>query len=300
MIVMVGMVAGLFIAPDVMTNIAVSTERSMANLEKKSLQLPTGEIVTYLESVQDPKNNKPTIVLLHGFGANKDNFTRFAKHLTDYHVIIPDLVGFGESTRRQGLNYASDAQAFRIRQFLIKKQATQSHLGGSSMGGHIALAYGAKYPEGVKSLLLLNTGGFWQVPATPLFKNFGHGKHPLQVQTKADYIKLYKLTMHKPPFVPTPMLGSMAKISIANQDIEKNIAGQLIKDDIEARAKKVKVPTLVVWGENDLLLSPDTANYIKKIMPHSKVIMMPETGHLPMIEQPKRVAEDYLAFLAQK
>ena len=68
-----------------------------AGLVKKEIQVDSHRIV-YLEGGQGE-----TVLLLHGFAGNKDNWTYFAEPLIrDYHVVIPDLAGFGESTKRFG------------------------------------------------------------------------------------------------------------------------------------------------------------------------------------------------------
>ena len=212
------------------TQLAVDLERKVSGLEKKQLTLNTGEQIVYLEA-GDPKHE--TIVLLHGFGANKDNFTRFSRKLTDqYHVILPDSVGFGESSRIENAQYNSDAQATRLHQFITQLGIQQIHLGGSSMGGHISLAFAAKYPQQVKSLLLLDSGGFWSVPRMPIFANFGSGKNPLIIENEEDYLKLYQVVMSNPPFVPQFMLREFAQDSLKNAALERNISTQLATDPI--------------------------------------------------------------------
>ena len=78
----------------------VQNERNKANLEKKELTLASGDTMIYLEGGN--VKGEP-LLLIHGFGANKDNFLRLAKQLGDYHLIIPDLLGFGESSKPQRL-----------------------------------------------------------------------------------------------------------------------------------------------------------------------------------------------------
>lgn len=290
-----GLTACSHFNPQGTTQLAVDLERKVSGLEKKQLTLSTGEQIVYLEA-GDPKHE--TIVLLHGFGANKDNFTRFSRKLTDqYHVILPDSVGFGESSRIENAQYNSDAQATRLHQFITQLGIKQIHLGGSSMGGHISLAFAAKYPQQVKSLLLLDSGGFWSVPRMPIFANFGSGKNPLIIENEEDYLKLYQVVMSNPPFVPQFMLREFAQDSLKNAALERNISTQLATDPIEQRAKTVKTPTLVIWGKEDQLLDVKTTQTIKALMPQAQIIIMDNTGHLPMLEAPTKVAKDYLLFL---
>lgn len=69
-------------------------------------------------------------------------------------------------------------------------------------------------------------------------------------------------------------------------------------DSIEKRITGMTTPTLIVWGENDRVINVATAEILHKLMPNSKVILMPGTGHFPMFERPEQSAEDYLLFRA--
>ena len=86
---------------------AYSMERSRAGLQRKEIVLGDGTRMVYLEG-----GSGAPLLLVHGFGADKDNFTRVARWLTPhYRVIVPDLVGFGESTHLPDADYHYAAQA---------------------------------------------------------------------------------------------------------------------------------------------------------------------------------------------
>src|ERR1700710_1777563 len=92
---------------------AYAMERSRAGLVRKEIALADGTRMVYLEG-----GSGAPLVLVHGFGADKDNFTRVARYLTPhYRVIVPDLVGFGESTHRADVDYHYAAQARRLHAF---------------------------------------------------------------------------------------------------------------------------------------------------------------------------------------
>src|SRR5207237_6935059 len=102
-IVAVGFV---YLAPETVTHLAVTGERHRSGLVRKTIDLPGGLNCVYLEGGQ----GEP-LLLLHGFGADKDNFTRVARFLTPhYRVIVPDTIGFGESARPQEADYSPIAQ----------------------------------------------------------------------------------------------------------------------------------------------------------------------------------------------
>ena len=278
----------------------IQFERNKAKLEKKVLTLASGDTMTYLEGGNI--NGEP-LLLIHGFGANKDNFTRIARELNDCHLIIPDLLGFGESSKPMQADYRADAQAQRLHELLqAKGVASHIHIGGNSMGGAISVAYAAMYPDNVKSLWLLDSGGFWSVGfPKDRFDDDSFDNSPLLVKNTEDYFALYNLVMYKPPYIPKTVQAVFAQTNIANRDLHANILKQITADNVEARAKIIaqrNIPTLVVWGTEDKIIKPETATIMTKLMPQAQLIMMSEVGHVPMIEAVKETASDYKAFRA--
>ena len=105
--------------------------------------------------------------------------------------------------------------------------------------------------------------------------------------------------MFDPPYVPRAMLNVLARERIANFTLEQKIFEQLRGDNgLEARIKGLETPSLIVWGREDRAIHVGTADVLHALLPNSKVIVMDEIGHLPMIEAPERSADDYLRFRA--
>ncbi len=286
-------VALVYFMPETATTMAIDLERKRAGLSRKQIDLPGGLHYVYLEGGQ----GEP-LMLLHGFGANKDNFVRVARFLTPrYRVIIPDNLGFGESGHPSDADYRAGAQAVRLRNLARALGITKVHLGGSSMGGHISMMYAAHYPDEVQSLWLLDPGGIWSAPPGELRKVIAEGgENPLMAKSEDDFARIFKFVMSKPPFIPRPMLNVMAQERIDNYDLEKRIFMELSIDSIEEHVTGLKTPTLIVWGDNDRVINMATAGVLNKLMPDSQVIIMPGVGHLPMIEDPGKAALDYLKF----
>ena len=238
------------------------------------------------------------LMLLHGFGANKDNFIRVARFLTPhYRVIIPDHIGFGESSHPQDADYSAGVQAVRIRTLAKALGITKLHIGGSSMGGQISLMYAALYPDEVRSLWLLDPAGIWSAPPSELREIIVKtGENPLMARNEDEFAKIFAFVMADPPFIPRPMLNVMAKERIRNYELEKRILKEIAADSVEKYVTGLKTPTLIVFGDKDRVINPATAEVLHKLMPRSEVIIMPGIGHVPMLEQPHKSAEDYLKF----
>jgi pimeloyl-ACP methyl ester carboxylesterase len=282
-------------APERAVRAALAYERRLAGLERKEITLASGLRYAYLEG-----GRGAPLLLLHGFGADKDNFARVARYLTPrYRVIVPDHIGFGESSKPPQADYAPRAQAERLRALMRQLGVTKLHLGGNSMGGHIALTYAAQYPKEVESLWILNAAGVWSAPPSELRKTMAQtGENPMLVQDEDDFAQLVSLVTAKPLMIPRPFLDVVAQDRIKNFALEQRIFKQLAADSVEERIRGLAIPTLIVWGQQDRVLHPGSAGILQMLLIRSEVVMMQGVGHLPMLEEPERCSLDYLRFRA--
>ncbi len=280
-------------SPERLVSSALGYERSLAGLDRKETELPGGLRYVYLEG-----GRGEPLMLLHGFGANKDNFARVAKYLTPhYRVIIPDHIGFGESSKPAKADYSSRAQADHLRALARKLGVTQLHLGGNSMGGQIALTYAALYPKEVKSLWLLAPAGVWSAPQSETRKRIADtGQNPMIVKDEEEFALLVALVTAEPLPIPRRFLDVLAQERIRNQDLEQRIFKQLGADSVEQRIRGLATPALIVWGAQDRVLHPGSAGILQQLLTKSDAILMPGVGHLPMLEQSEKCALDYLKF----
>ena len=294
-------VVGCTTAPNTLavttTQKLIQYERSKSDLTTKSFTLSSGDKMIYVENGNVA--GEP-LLLIHGFGGNKDNFTRIADELERYHLLIPDLLGFGESSKPMTADYRSDAQAARLHELMqAKGVASNIHVGGNSMGGAISVAYAAKYPKDVKSLWLVDSAGFWSAGVPKSLESATLENNPLLINSKEDFYNLYDFVMYKPPYIPKSVKAVFAQDRIANKALESKILEQIVTDNVEERAKVIaeyNIPTLIVWGKEDNVIKPETAELMVNIMPHAQVIMMDDVGHVPMIEAVKETAKDYKGF----
>lgn len=245
----------------------------------------------------------PTVVLLHGFGANKDNWVRMAKHLTqDYHVIAIDLPGFGDSDKPENISYDVGSQAERVAQLMAELDIPRFHIAGNSMGGHIAALVAARHPSRVLSLGLLDNGGITAPKKSELFERLERGEpNPLVVYKPEDFDKLLEFVFVKQPPIPAALKAHFAAEALANQGHNDLIFSHL-RDryiPLEPELGKIKAPTLLLWGDQDRVLDVSSIDVMQPLLAKPSVIIMKSCGHAPMLERPEETAEHYRAFLSQ-
>jgi pimeloyl-ACP methyl ester carboxylesterase len=296
-LLIVVLVGWVYLAPESAVRAVYGLERHRSGLVRKEIGLPNGLRFVYLEGGPSDGRAEP-LMLLHGFGGDKDNFTRAARSLTPrYRVIIPDLTGFGESSHPAGADYAPPAQVERLRELAKALGIGKLHLGGSSMGGDLAMTWAVNHPGEVESLWLLDPAGVWSVPPKELDAyRRKTGRELLIVRSGKELGDTLAFAMSDAPFIPRPMLDVIARPRIANAVLEEGILRQIRADPMEARVRGLATPALIVWGDHDRVLDPRSAEVLHKLLPASRVVIMKGLGHLPMFEQPQRSADVYLAF----
>ncbi|MEQ9010849.1 alpha/beta fold hydrolase [Algiphilus sp.] len=287
-------VSVMVFAPRTATEFAIQFERRMASLEEHRLEA-AGFTIPYLETGEGP-----TLVLLHGFTANKDNFTRIARYLNrDFHLIIPDLPGFGEASAPRDAEYDASAQIPRLIAFLdALNLEAPVHLGGSSMGGFLAARLALAAPERVASLWLLAPGGLEGDTTSAIWQTYEEtGRNPLLPQTVADYEQTMEAVFHEPPSVPWFVRDTLAERTVARHDHYARILKQLRADvPLNGQVGAINTPTLLVWGMQDQVLHPSGAEAWTRAHADTRFVAMEGVGHLPMLEAPERTAEAFKQF----
>lgn len=294
------LVAFDYLMPEASARAGLAMERMRCGLEAKTMKVGDWEIA-YLEGGLE-SDEAETLVLVHGFGADKDNFTRTSAYLKDrFHIVIPDLPGFGDSTRLTDASYAIPAQVERLHTILQAMGHEKFWMGGSSMGGAITATYAATYPDEVSGVWLLAPGGVAGAQPSELFVEYQKtGKSLLIAEKPEDFETIMYIAMEKNPWVPYSVKHVLAHRAAKDYPLHKRIFDELADEanfGINKAAGTVQSPALIVWGTEDRALHVSGAGILDKLMPNSQAIVMEGIGHLPMMEAPKQAAQDFLAFV---
>lgn len=218
--------------------------RKDAKLTIKSVNIPDFKIV-YAEG-----GTGDTIIMLHGFGGNKDNWLSFAKYFTpNYRVIIPDLPGFGDSSKPQDAKYNIMSQVERLNLLVKELKLTKFNIVGNSMGGGIAGNYTATYPDMVKTLALFDSTGVVSPIKSERALLLEKGINPLVAKDIKGYDKLLEICFNKPPKLPSVIKKYLAKQAIKDAPLNEKIYNEITNTDLtvlESKLNKITAPTLIV------------------------------------------------------
>jgi pimeloyl-ACP methyl ester carboxylesterase len=285
-----------FLFPETAFKLAIDVQRRSAGLVKKEVQVDDHRIV-YLEG-----GTGETIVLLHGFGGSKDQWTAFARYLKGYHLVIPDVAGFGESSKVPTDNYSIESQVGRIDRFTEVLKLDQFHMAGNSMGGAYAATYGAKHPGKVLTLALLDTAGAPSPNKSEFLVQLERGNNLLLAGNTEDVEKLMALIYAKMPAIPPAFKKILIADWIARTPFNRKIwnDSQPLQLTLAPVLPRIQAPVLILWGDQDKMLDAGGVVFLEKNLKDYRTVIMKDTGHCPMIERPEETAKAYRSFLNEK
>ena len=281
--------------PENVCDMMISIERHSAQLSEKKMQVGT-HTVAWLEG-----GHGETILFLHGFSTNKDNWTRLSKFLTpDYRVIAIDIPGFGNSSRIENEIYDIASQVKRLKAISDALNLDRFHIAGHSMGGEIAGKFAIDYPDKVLSLTLVATAGVPTTVKSKLTKRLENGENPFNVTTMEAFERFLEFEFVTVPWIPGVIKEKLLAESIKYADFNTKILNEShIHDTYDFRENlcRIKNKTLVIWGDHDPNQHVSCTDILKTELVDSSVYIMKDCGHLPMVERPEETSLYFLSFL---
>ncbi len=280
----------------------VQEERAWAGLTTKTLRV--GDVVWAYSEGGD--KTKPTVLLIHGLASSRDTWNNVAKSLTPYyHVIIPDLPLAGNTQVPANFDLSVPNVTEQLRRFIEAAHIQDNlNIAGHSLGGTIAMFYASQYPFDTKSLLLMSTGGIFKNNNTNYLKNPIYLKQLLITQ-KGDLNFVLNKVMFNQPFTASIIKEEQEKIFIARSAETAKIINQIdalnrlyTPMTFTTMLKNIEAPTMIMWGQQDQIINVEVANELKSTLKRpTEPVILNRVGHMPLLEAPERVAENYLAFL---
>lgn len=297
LIIVVGGGSYLF-APQWLVQANVYRQAMAAQLEKRSVQAGDTNWV-YYEGGQGP-----TIVLLHGFAASKEVWLQVAPLLTaHFHVVIPDLPGWGESSRNAGASYNIDNQAARLNDFIQTLHLQHALIVGHSMGGAIAGVYAAEHPQDVAELALIDSFGL-KFKENEFAKEAMSGKNVFDYNDRAGFLRANAWAFEHVPHIPGRFIDVFVQENIKNRTFIDSTFNELRENSqvmsLQTRLDKLTMPVLGMWCHDDKIIDISALESLRTGLTHTPSIstsILNGCNHMPQMEKPQAFAQVLTNFM---
>jgi abhydrolase domain-containing protein 6 len=281
--------------PEMLRPALIDLNRKLSGLQEHQLALGKHRI-HYLEGGQGE-----TVVLLHGIFGEKDHWVDFARRLTPhYRVIVPDLPGFGASSRHEDEPYDYAAQTRRLVALLDALGVQRAHLAGSSMGGTLAALLALEQPQRVTSVAFIGAPhGIRSLLPSDMDRAIEAGRAPLVTPDAQTFREMLSLVFARQPFLPYPILQAARTQALERASSNQRIWQEQLGDRylLHTRIDGLRAPLLALWGGQDRVFDATGARVLGTLLPQAEVEILRRLGHLPMMEAPAETARRYLRFL---
>jgi pimeloyl-ACP methyl ester carboxylesterase len=258
-------------------------------------------------------NGNSTIVFLHGFGASVETWRDIQSPLSKGNTLFfLDLKGFGLSSKPDDGKYSLEDQAEIVLAFLKAHNLYDITLVGHSYGGAVALFTYLRDRSGhargiIRQLVLIDAAAYVQefpffidILRKPFINWVVMNLVPTQLMASFVLHKLFydksklseeRITRYAEYFNQPGSYNSF--VECAKQIVPAN------PDSISVLIKTIAVPTLIIWGENDQAIPLEHGQKLHQDIRNSKLVVIPNCGHIPHEESPEESLNAILNFLEQ-
>lgn len=231
------------------------------------------------------------IVILHGLMGGLGNFEGFISHFPKlgYQLFMPELPIYTASLLNTNVKYFSKF----INDFIKFLELDKVILVGNSLGGHVGLLHAKLFPEFTKALVLTGSSG--------LYENAMGDTYPKRGDY--DFIKKKTENVFYSPKIATKEVVDEVFESVNDRNKVIRIlamAKSAIRHNMAKDLPKIKIPTALIWGENDKVTPPEVAEEFNNLLPDSKLFWIKKCGHAPMMEHPDKFNSIIKKWFAEK
>lgn len=233
-----------------------------------------GLVIRYFQN--ENTGTSSALVFLHGWGSEAKHFAKTLEHFGDFVAV--DLPGFGGSQTPENA-WSLDEYVDFLYEFLVKLHVERPVLIGHSFGGSIAIKYAARYGGEVKKLILIGSAG-------------------IRSKTVRKYVYHVIAKVLKFFFLLPGMRGMRDK---ARQNLYRAIGSEdyiqagsltgtyrkIVSEDLKEEMKKIIVPTVLIWGEDDRAVPLTDAHQIAELIRGAELFTIPKAGHYVFLDQEK-------------
>jgi len=282
----------------------MSASKQTGAPEGKTIEVD-GQPIFYTE-----QGSGEPIILLHGGGPGASGWSNYSRNVAFFansrRVIVPDLPGFGGSTKAPITGPRFDAYAKAMIGLMDKLKIPKAHVVGNSLGGGTALKMALEAPSRIDKLILMGPAGlasaYTKIPTegARMIFNYYEDDGPSSAKLEA-FIRLMIFDAEK---VSKDLIAERYKASIdpeilANPPLTRSRPPQLEELWRDARLAQLPHETLIIWGRDDRVNPLLTADILVNQLPRARLVSLTRCGHWVQWERPEAFNSTVEAFLQE-
>ncbi len=235
----------------------------------------------------------PPLVRVHGLGGDADQWAFCLPGLgRSNRVVALDLLGFGRSDK-PGIDYRIAGFVEVLDRLLSALDIPRASLLGHSLGGWIVASFALQYPDRVNKLILNDAAGIDE-GAVPIAID-------LNVSTCANMRAVFEAMFHNRSLVQDALVELAYSLHLERGDgpTIKSVLETLgdVREKLDGTLQRLRMETLVLWGENDAVTPVTMAHAFHRHIPNSQLRTIPACGHFPPMEKPDAFVQAVTDFL---
>ena len=265
------------------------------------------ELLNYVDIGEGPGT---PVVLVHGLAGQWQNWIENLPRLAEgRRVLAPDLPGFGMSAMPADGEISIQGYGRVLQRFCEALGLKRVALVGNSMGGFIAAEMTIQDPDRVERLVLISAAGIsssnvYKAPtavigrvAQAITATTAAGHKRIARRPRGRHTALALVARHPSKLRPDAAWEGLMKG--ADKPGFRAALMASVRYDYRERLSEIGCPTLILWGENDSVITVDDAHEYERLISDSRKTVMEDTGHVPMMERPRAVNDVLLEFLSE-
>jgi pimeloyl-ACP methyl ester carboxylesterase len=250
--------------------------------------MPITADIYYHEYKQGDEGKRPPVILLHGAGGTHLYWPFEIRRLIGYHVYALDLPGHGKSAGRGQQSIAGYTTA--VKEWMDALHMHRAVFIGHSLGSAVVLTLALDYPDQVIGIGILGGAPRLRVAADIL----ENSASPTTFHNAVEKIVALSFAPQAPPRL----------VELAGQRMLETRPSVLRGDmlacdlfDVTERVNNIQQPALVLCGEEDHMTSVRQSQFLASALGNARLVIIPEAGHMVMLEKPEEVAGAIRTFL---
>lgn len=243
----------------------------------------------------------PAVVLVQGSGPGANGYSNFKFNFeviarAGFRVVVPDLLGFGYSSKPEGLDYTLELFSSTLCELLDALGLAQCVLVGNSLGGAVSIDIALRRPHLVRRLVLMAPGGiestetYFKMPGIQrMVSEFVGGS-----RDRESLRRILQMLAFDARHVDDALVDE--RFAILGMQ-PKDVLGRMRIPDLSARLPELKMPILGFWGMDDQFCPASGAQKVLAACADARFVLYARTGHWVMIERAREFNALVLDFL---